>query len=112
MRQFEQRHQTKCVTPRCRVYLASHLILGGLSQELDVIHFAIRVEGVHEDAEAPAWCGVLVIELGEDTILGLCLQRTQVMLVMRLHIRGDMRTAYSTLCPWMSTDADQTMCVQ
>jgi len=65
-----------CIVPKSRVYLACHLILRGLSQELDVVHFAIRVEGVHEDAEASARCGVLVVELGEDTIFGLCLQRT------------------------------------
>jgi len=51
----------RCVVPRPRVYLACHLILGGLPQELDVVHFAIRVEGVHEDAEAPARCGLLVV---------------------------------------------------
>ena len=53
--------------------LASHLILGWLPQELDVINFAISIEGVHEDAEAPAGCGFLVIQLGEDTILRLSL---------------------------------------
>ncbi len=94
------------------MYLACHLILGGLSQELDVVHFAIRVEGVHEDAEAPARCSILVIKLGEDAILGLCLQRMQVMLVVHLHTRRDMRTAYSQLCPWTSTNADHTIYVQ
>ncbi len=113
MRRLEQKFgNLKCIWPRSRVYLACHLILGGLSQEFDVIHFAIRVEGVHEDAEAPAQCGLLVIKLGEDAILGLRLQCTRVVLVTCLHIRGVIRTAYSQLCPWTSTYADQTMCVQ
>ena len=80
MRQLEQETVNLkglgCIVPKSRMYLACHLILGGLSQEFDVIHFAIRVEGVHEDAEAPARCGLLVVELGEDTIFGLCLQHT------------------------------------
>lgn len=53
--------------------LASCLILGGLAQELDVIDFAISVEGVHEDAQAPAWRSFFVIQLCEDPILRFCL---------------------------------------
>lgn len=54
-------------------YLTSHFILGGLAQELDVSDLAIGVEGVHEDAEAPAWRRFFVVQICKDPIFGLCL---------------------------------------
>ena len=54
--------------------LASHLILGGLAQKLDVADFAVSVEGIHEDAEASAWRSFFVIQLCEDPILRFCLR--------------------------------------
>lgn len=62
--------------------LASHLILGRLTQELDVVDFAIGVEGVHENAQAPAWGSFFVIQLCEDPIFGLGLHIEQVSLLL------------------------------
>ena len=65
-------------------HLASHFILGRLAQELDVIDFAISVEGVHEDAQAPAWRSVFVIQLCEHPVLGLCLHLQSCLLSLLL----------------------------
>ena len=66
--------------------LASHFILGRLAQELDVVDFAVSVKGVHEDAQAPAWRSLFVIQLGENPIFGLRLHIEQVSLLLRIKI--------------------------
>lgn len=78
-------------------YLTGHFILGGLAQKFDVSDLAIGVEGVHEDAEAPAWCSFFFLQICEDPVFGLCLDVQQHCLLLlasgqELFVRQHCRT--------------------